>query len=383
MNTSTDQQDPAESGLESNRRVIGTRRSFLRWTGVTALGVGVVAVGAKALTSGSPGSTPASGATPGASLPSPVGTLPAQTRSLASTSSLDIAGITPLITPNDEFFRIDTAFSIPTVDLATWRLKVKGKVRTPLSFSYDDLLALPQVEAPVTLACVSNRVGGTLIGTALWQGIELRTLLEQAGIEPGGEQIVGTSVDGFTAGFPTEAAFDGRSALLALGMNGVPLPRQNGFPVRLVVEGLYGYVASTKWLDSISLTGWDEFNGYWIDQGWAKKGPIKMSSRIDVPRSGARQPAGVVTIAGVAWAPNAGVDAVEVRIDGEWRKATLGDSVSGGVWRQWFYDWTATKGEHEVAVRCISATGEVQTGEVTPNAVDGFTGWETRTITVT
>lgn len=381
MEPPIDQQESPEAIHESNRRVIGTRRSFLRWTGFTALGVGAVAVGAKVLTSGSSGSTAATGAS-GVTLPPPVGTIPTQTGSLTAASSLDIAGITPLITPNDKFFRIDTAFSVPTVDLASWRLKIKGKVRTPLSFSYEDLLALPQVEAPVTLACVSNRVGGTLIGTAVWQGVELRTLLEQAGIEPGGEQIVGTSVDGFTAGFPTEAAFDGRSALLALGMNGVPLPRENGFPVRLVVEGLYGYVASTKWLDSISLTGWDEFNGYWIQEGWAKKGPIKMSSRIDVPRSGARQSAGVVTLAGVAWAPNAGVAGVEVRIDDEWRNATLGDSVSGGVWRQWYYDWDAPKGNHEVAVRCISATGEVQTGEPTPNAVDGFTGWETRSITV-
>ena len=381
MEPEQDQQESSEADHQSNRRVVGTRRSFLRWTGVTALGVGAVAVGAKVLTSGSSGSTAVTGPS-GVTLPPSGATLSSQTGSLASATSLDIAGITPLITPNDKFFRIDTAFSVPTVDLATWRLKIKGKVRTPLSFSYEDLRALPQIETPVTLACVSNRVGGTLIGTAIWQGVELRPLLEQAGIEPGGEQIVGTSVDGFTAGFPTEAAFDGRTALLALGMNGVPLPRDNGFPVRLVVEGLYGYVANTKWLDSISLTGWDEFNGYWIQEGWAKKGPIKMSSRIDVPRSGTRQPAGVITLAGVAWAPNAGVENVEVRIDDQWRKATLGDSDSGGVWRQWYYDWDAPKGTHEVAVRCISATGEVQTGEETPRPIDGFTGWETRTITV-
>jgi hypothetical protein len=165
-------------------------------------------------------------------------------------------------------------------------------------------------------------------------------------------------------------------------MNGVPLPRDNGFPARLVVEGLYGYVSSTKWLDSISLTGWDEFNAYWILQGWSKTGPIKQSSRIDVPRAGARPSAGSVTIAGVAWAPNAGVAGVEVRIDGEWRAATLGESVSGGMWRQWYYDWDAPKGEHEIAVRCISATGEVQTGINAPNALDGITGWDTRILTV-
>lgn len=370
-----------ESTPPSNRRVAGTRRSFLRWVGIAAAGTAVVATGAKALSSGGSGggSAVAANTSP---LPTPVATLPPQLRSLASTPNLNIEGITPLMTPNDDFFRIDTALSVPRVDLANWRLEIKGKVRTPFSISYDELLAMPQVEAPITLACVSNRVGGTLIGTAMWQGVELRTLLDRAGVEPSGEQIVGTSVDGYNAGFPTSAAFDGRSSLVAIGMNGVPLPLDNGFPARIVVEGLYGYVSSTKWLRSIELTEWDSFNGYWIQQGWAKNGPIKMSSRIDVPRSGARQPEGIVTLAGVAWAPNTGVAAVEVRIDGVWRRATLGDSLSGGVWRQWYYDWNATKGEHEIAVRCIDADGQVQTGEITPNPIAGYTGWETRSITI-
>lgn len=370
-----------ESTSPSNRRVAGTRRSFLRWAGIAAAGTAVVATGAKALSSGGSGSGGAVAANT-SPLPTPVATLPPQLRSLASTPNLNIEGITPLMTPNDDFFRIDTALSVPRVDLANWRLEIKGNVRTPFSISYDELLAMPQVEAPITLACVSNRVGGTLIGTAMWQGVELRTLLDRAGVEPSGEQIVGTSVDGYNAGFPTSAAFDGRSSLVAIGMNGVPLPLDNGFPARIVVEGLYGYVSSTKWLRSIELTEWDSFNGYWIQQGWAKNGPIKMSSRIDVPRSGARQPEGIVTLAGVAWAPNTGVAAVEVRIDGVWRRATLGDSLSGGVWRQWYYDWNATKGEHEIAVRCIDADGQVQTGEITPNPIAGYTGWETRSITI-
>ena len=376
-----DEPSAEESPPANNRRVLGTRRSFLRWSGIAAATAAVAAVGAKVLSSGGSSGGTASVA-PDITLPSPVATLPQQLRSVASTPNLDIAGITPLITPNDDFFRIDTAFSVPKVDLATWRMDIKGNVRSPITLSYDDLLAMPQVEAPVTLACVSNRVGGTLIGTAVWQGVELRTLLDQVGVEPTGEQIVGTSVDGFTAGFPTAAAYDGRSALVAIGMNGVPLPPVNGFPARLVVEGMYGYVSSTKWLYSIELTRWDAFNGYWIQQGWAKNGPIKLSSRIDVPRSGARQPEGVVTIAGVAWAPNSGVAAVEVQIDGQWHQATLADALSGGVWRQWFFDWNATKGSHDIAVRCISTDGQVQTGDITPNAVDGFTGWDTRTITI-
>ncbi len=370
-----------ESTPPSNRRVAGTRRSFLRWAGIAAAGTAVVATGAKALSSGGSGGGGAVAANT-SPLPTPVATLPPQLRSLASTPNLNIEGITPLMTPNDDFFRIDTALSVPRVDLANWRLEIKGNVREPFSISYDELLAMPQVEAPITLACVSNRVGGTLIGTAMWQGVELRTLLDRAGVEPSGEQIVGTSVDGYNAGFPTSAAFDGRSSLVAIGMNGVPLPLDNGFPARIVVEGLYGYVSSTKWLRSIELTEWDSFNGYWIQQGWAKNGPIKMSSRIDVPRSGARQPEGIVTLAGVAWAPNTGVAAVEVRIDGVWRRATLGDSLSGGVWRQWYYDWNAIKGEHEIAVRCIDADGQVQTGEITPNPIAGYTGWETRSITI-
>ena len=376
-----DEPSAEESPPANNRRVLGTRRSFLRWSGIAAATAAVAAVGAKVLSSGGSSGGTASVA-PDITLPSPVATLPQQLRSVASTPNLDIAGITPLITPNDDFFRIDTAFSVPKVDLATWRMDIKGNVRSPITLSYDDLLAMPQVEAPVTLACVSNRVGGTLIGTAVWQGVELRTLLDQVGVEPTGEQIVGTSVDGFTAGFPTAAAYDGRSALVAIGMNGVPLPPVNGFPARLVVEGMYGYVSSTKWLYSIELTRWDAFNGYWIQQGWAKNGPIKLSSRIDVPRSGARQPEGVVTIAGVAWAPNSGVAAVEVQIDGQWHQATLADALSGGVWRQWFFDWNATKGSHDIAVRCTSIDGQVQTGDITPNAVDGFTGWDTRTITI-
>ena len=370
---------PEDSPGSEHRRVVGTRRSFLRWTGIAAVGTAAVAVGAKILTSGGSGG---SASVSDVALPTPVGTLPSQARSLANTPGLDVPGLTPLITPNDEFFRIDTAFNVPAVDPTTWRLDFKGKVKEPFSISYDELMALPQVEAPVTLACVSNRVGGTLIGTAVWQGVELRTLLDRAGVESSAQQIVGRSVDGFTAGFPTEAAFDGRTALVAVGMNGAPLPRQHGFPARLVVEGLYGYVSSTKWLQSIELAGWEDFDAYWIQRGWSKTGPIKPSSRIDVPRSGLRPPAGTVTIAGVAWAPDSGVASVEVRIDDVWRKASLGESLSGGVWRQWYLDWDATPGEHEIAVRCTSADGVVQSGIENPDAVDGYTGWESRTITV-
>lgn len=366
------------------QRVVGTRRSFLRWGGVAALGAGAVAVGAKVLSGRSGGPSAATEARSAITLPPTSATLPGQLRPVPSTAELSIDGITPLITPTSEFFRIDIAFSTPQIDPATWRLQIGGEVDAPLSFSYDELLAMPQVTAPITMACVSNDVGGKLIGTAVWQGVELRTLLERAGVKTGGQQIVGRSVDGFTVGFPTEVAFDGRAALVALGMNGEPLPVVNGFPARLVVEGLFGYVSATKWLHSIELRGWNDFDGYWIQQGWAKEGPILMSSRIDVPRIGQSKPAGTVTLAGVAWAPDSGVRAVEVRIDqGEWRDCVLGEELAGGVWRQWALDWAATPGDHRVEVRCIDAKGRVQTGEHTARPIAGETGWHSRTVTIT
>lgn len=380
--TPTPSPAPAPSST-TNRRVVGTRRSFLRWSGIAALGAGTVAVGAKVLSGRGAGTSVATEARSAITLPPTSATLPGQLAPVTSTADLAVDGITPLITPTSEFFRIDVAFSTPRIDPATWRLQIGGKVDAPLSFSYDDLLSMPQVSAPITVACVSNDVGGDLIGTAVWQGVELRTLLERAGVQAGGDQIVGRSVDGFTVGFPTDVAFDGRAAVVALGMNGEPLPIVNGFPARLVVEGLFGYVSATKWLHSIELHGWNDFDGYWIQQGWAKDGPILMSSRIDVPRIGQSKPAGNVTIAGVAWAPDSGVRSVQVRIDeGPWRECTLGEELSGGVWRQWAHDWDATPGDHRVEVRCIDAKGRVQTGERTARPIAGETGWHSRIITI-
>ncbi|HUH08023.1 MAG TPA: sulfite oxidase [Egibacteraceae bacterium] len=302
-------------------------------------------------------------------------------------ASLDVQGISNLVTPNDDFYRIDTALATPQVDAGDWQLRVTGMVDNPLALTYDELLAMPQVERYVTIACVSNEVGGNLIGNALWTGVPLRELLERAGVQQGATQIVGRSTDGFgfTAGFPTEAAFDGREALVAVGMNGEPLPPAHGYPARLVVAGLYGYVSATKWLREIELTTWEGFDGYWVPKGWAKEAPIKTQSRIDVPgrRQRSALTAGPQAIAGVAWAPNVGIVKVEVRIDrGLWAEARLAESLAKDTWRQWVYEWDAPPGEHELQVRATDSTGYTQTEERAAPAPDGATGYHTVQVSV-
>jgi len=294
-----------------------------------------------------------------------------------------LSPITPFLTPNDDFYLIDTALSVPRIDVASWAVEIVGMVDRPLRLSYDDLLARPQVERIVTIACVSNEVGGDLVGNARWQGVLLADLLREAGVAAGAEQVFSTSVDGWTCGFPVAAALDGRDAMIALGMNGEPLPLRHGFPARLIVPGLYGYVSATKWLERIELTTWDDAVGYWVPRGWSREAPIKTQSRIDVPRAGDDLAAGRVAIAGVAWAQQRGVAAVEVRIDrGEWRRARLGADVSADAWRQWVLEWDATPGEHTIQVRATDGEGDVQTEEVARPDPDGATGHHTRTVRV-
>ena len=294
---------------------------------------------------------------------------------------LSVAGAAPFFTPTSEFYRIDTALTVPRVDPSTWTLEVMGQVSTPITLSYEQLLDRPMIEADITIACVSNEVGGDLIGTARWLGCRLDDLLKEAGVSATADQIVGRSVDGFTAGFPT-ALLDGRDALVAIAMNGEPLPAKHGFPARLIVPGVYGYVSATKWLSQIELTTFEEFEGYWIPRGWSVEGPIKTQSRIDTPRNGARVAAGTkVPIAGVAWAPIRGISKVEVRIDnGEWQEATLGQEYQATTWRQWKLDWTPNSGEHKIAVRATDGEGATQTDQLAPVAPDGATGWHTITV---
>ena len=288
---------------------------------------------------------------------------------------LGVADLEPFATSNKTFYRIDTALSVPRVDVATWRLSVTGMVDRPLTLTFDDLTSRGLREQWTTLCCVSNEVGGRLIGNAKWRGVPLRTVLDAAGVQFGATQIVGRSVDGWTGGFPTAAAYDGRDALIAVAMNDEPLPIEHGFPARLVIPGLYGYVSATKWLSEIELTTMEDFDGYWIPRGWSKDGPIKTQSRIDVPQSGSIAP-GRTAVAGVAWAQGRGIERVEVQVDdGEWTEARLGAVPNVDTWRQWVWEWDAEPGSHVLQVRATDADGETQTARRQPVAPDGATGY--------
>ena len=298
-------------------------------------------------------------------------------------SATQIFDQTPFVTPNKDFYRIDTALSLPRVDINTWRLEIGGMVKTPLTLSYQDLLARPMVERTITICCVSNEVGGPYIGNAVWQGVLLADLLDEAGVDSRAEQIFNTSVDGWTCGFPVGAALDGRDAMIAIGMNGTALPLEHGYPVRLIVPGLYGYVSATKWLKSIDLTMWNQAEGYWIPLGWSRDAPIKTQSRIDVPRRDEKVAAGKIAIAGVAWAQQRGIEKVEVRIDaGEWKLATLALDLNIDTWRQWKYESDLQPGEYKIQVRATDKTGATQTQEVSRPDPDGATGYHTRTLKV-
>lgn len=292
----------------------------------------------------------------------------------------DVEGISSLITPtaNNGFYRIDSAFAPLVVDVEDWTLTIKGMVDNEVVLTFDDLLAMDQITETITISCVSNEVGGPYVGNAVWTGVPLPALLDLAGVQEGATQIVGRSLDDWTGGFPTEVAFDGRPAMLAIAMNGEPLQSRHGFPARLIIPGLYGYVSATKWIKEIELTTWDDFDGFWITRGWAKEGPIKTQSRIDVPSRGQTVPAGPTPIAGVAWAPIRGIDKVEVQVDdGPWTEATLSDELTDNAWRQWVVEYDATPGEHVARVRATDGDGETQTPERSRVDPDGATGHHT------
>ncbi len=286
-------------------------------------------------------------------------------------------GAAPFFTPNSDFYRIDTALTVPQVPVETWTLRVHGLVERELTLTYQELVERELVESDITLTCVSNTVGGELMGTARWLGVRLDQLLAEAGVDPQADQIVGRSVDGYTCGFPT-TALDGRDALIAIGMNGEPLPLAHGFPARLIVPGLYGYVSATKWLTEIEVTTFADFDQYWVPRGYSAEAPIKLQSRIDRPRGLDRIPAGPFVIGGVAWAQTIGISGVQVRIDdGEWLDATLADEPNDATWRQWSMPWDATPGRHSVTVRAIDRTGAIQTEERSEPLPNGATGHHT------
>lgn len=290
---------------------------------------------------------------------------------------------TAYVSSNADFYRIDTALIPPQVDPANWSLRIHGMVRNPITITWEQLLQRPMISRYVTLACVSNEVGGDLIGNALWLGTSLKDLLDEADPLPGADQAVARSVDGWTCGSPTAVLRDGRDALLAVGMNGKALPVEHGFPARLVVPGLYGYVSACKWVTEIELTRFADFDAYWVPRGWSAQAPIKTQSRIDTPRSGASRPAGEIAVAGVAWAQHVGVTGVEVQVDdGAWNAATLAPAVSDDTWVQWSYKWQATAGEHTLRVRATDRTGQTQTADEAPPAPDGATGYHEVQVTV-
>jgi len=312
----------------------------------------------------------------------PAGSAPGTTVAGAGGSELvgleaSTPGLTPFVVPNDEFYKIDTSLFTPRVDIETWRLRIHGMVDNEIEFSFEDLANMELVERMVTLSCVSNPVGGPLVGNAVWTGIPVTELLDMAGVQEGADQFVSRSVDGWNCGFPTELAYDGRDAFVALTMNGDPLPVDHGFPARMVVAGLYGYVSATKWLSGIELTTWAGFDGYWIPRGWGKEGPVKTQSRIDVPAMGQSVASDELVVAGVAWAPDTGIERVEVSIDeGEWVEADLGDEITNDAWRQWRLDMPGlTPGDHVVQVRATDASGETQTPDLRDVRPDGATGW--------
>ncbi|MFJ6793769.1 molybdopterin-dependent oxidoreductase [Streptomyces sp. NPDC091268] len=318
-------------------------------------------------------------------LPAPASPAPA----VPAGVQLKVADVSPFTTPNADFYRVDTALTVPRVDAGTWRLRIHGKgVTRPRTYTLDQLLARPLIERDITLTCVSNEVGGPYIGTARWLGVPLAALLEEAGVRPPSkrgkaDQLVARSVDGMTLGSPVEDVMDGRDAMLAVGMNGQPLPFDHGFPVRMLVPGLYGYVSACKWITDIELTTYDAYDPYWVKRKWARRAPIKTQSRIDTPKPFGRPAAGTVTIAGVAWAQHRGITRVDVRIDdGPWQDADLAPQATVDTWRQWSYRWNAAPGGHTITVRATDGTGTLQTEQRTRTIPDGASGWHSVFVTV-
>lgn len=304
-------------------------------------------------------------------------------------ADLRLRGLSSFVTPNKSFYRVDTALVVPHIDAGGWRLKIHGKgVRKPVTLTFQDLLRREIVERDITLTCVSNEVGGPYVGNARWIGVRLADLLREAGVRPpsrGGpaDQIVARSVDGMTIGTPVEDVMDGRDALLALGMNGEPLPFEHGFPVRMVVPGLYGYVSACKWIKELELTTFDDYDAYWVKRSWSRQAPVKTESRIDTPRPFASPKPGTVPVAGVAWAQHRGIARVEVRVDdGPWHTARLAAQDSRDTWRQWVWEWPASSGNHTLQVRATDRTGATQTERRVGTVPNGATGWHSVVVDV-
>ncbi|MFE0420178.1 molybdopterin-dependent oxidoreductase [Streptomyces tendae] len=353
------------------------RRRFLFGTLGTAAGALAVGYGGNAWTKKR---YDVSGARDKVVLPTPANALPEPPASVHP----EVRGLGPFFTPTSEFYRVDTALAVPRVDPREWKLKIHGMVERPFEITFDELLSYRFEEHDMTLTCVSNPVGGPYMGNARWLGTPLAPLLRRAGVRRGADMLMSTSTDGMTIGSPVEAVLDGRQAMLAIAMNGEALPTQHGFPCRMLIPGLYGYVSATKWLVDLNLTTFASSDAYWTPRGYSPQAPVKTASRIDVPADGATVASGTVVLAGTAWANHRGIAAVEIQIDnGPWQEAKLATSDTPDTWRQWSYEWTnAPRGSHKVRVRATDGTGAVQTSVVQDVVPNGASGYHTITVRV-
>ena len=352
------------------------RRAFFAATGVTAAAAVLAATGGRLL--GAARSNVAQ-ARESLQLPAPAKPAPAVPAGVQSRA----AGVTPWLTPNKDFYRIDTALSVPEINAQDWELRVHGLVEQEVRLRFQDLLDAELIESHVSLTCVSNPVGGDLAGNAKWLGMPIREVLKMARPKAGADMVLSTSIDGFSASTPLEVLQDGRDAMLAIGMNGEALPLEHGYPVRMVVPGLYGFVSATKWVVDLEVTRFADSTAYWTQRGWSERGPIKTMARVEVPRPFAKVAAGRVTIGGAAWAQTRGITKVEVQIDnGPWTEAELSTEASLITWRQWSFDWDATAGPHYIKARATDGAGELQTDQRADPVPDGASGWQSVMVTV-
>ena len=353
-----------------------SRRAFFAATGITAVGAAVAATGGRLL---SAARSNVAKARESLILPAPAkaaAPVPAGVQS-------KVPGVTPWLTPNKDFYRIDTALSVPEVNAQDWELRVHGMVEQEVRLTFQDLLDAKLIESHVSLTCVSNPVGGNLAGNAKWLGMPIRDVLAMARPKDGADMVLSTSVDGFSASTPIEVLRDDRDAMLAIGMNGEALPLEHGYPVRMVVPGLYGFVSATKWVVDLEVTRFADAKAYWTQRGWSERGPIKTMARVEVPKSFAKVPAGKVAVGGTAWAQTRGITKVEIQIDnGPWTPVELSTEASLVTWRQWSYEWDATPGPHYLKVRATDGTGEVQTDKRADPVPDGASGWQSVMVTV-
>ncbi|MGO4192850.1 molybdopterin-dependent oxidoreductase [Arthrobacter sp. YAF17] len=366
----------ADLAAKDPERPATSRRAFFAATGITAAASAIAATGGRMLSSAR---SNIAQARESLQLPAPAKSAPAVPAGVQSKAP----GVTPWLTPNNDFYRIDTALSVPEVNVQDWELRIHGLVEQEVRLSFQDLLDADLIESHVSLTCVSNPVGGNLAGNAKWLGMPIRDVLKMARPKEGADMVLSTSIDGFSASTPLEVLQDDRDAMLAIGMNGEALPLEHGYPVRMVVPGLYGFVSATKWVVDLEVTRFADSKAYWTQRGWSERGPIKTMARVEVPKSFARVPAGRVAIGGTAWAQTRGITKVEVQIDnGPWTEATLSDEASLITWRQWSFDWDATPGPHYIKARATDGTGEVQTDKRADPVPDGASGWQSLMVTV-